>query len=306
MLNEKFTVEYCNSHEVAILVKSNEEIKKINEILNSDHGQNFNPAEFNPGLCINSTWNSWCNLLWYVENNYEVIKASDFIEKYYPEYKWRKNMWVKCTTSGCGSIDLPLEKDSLAKVVKYEKDCSILLSDSSGEKLCKGWDKLTKSIVPATNNEIKNHLIKEAEEKGFVPGISLNGIETFNTDDKCSSHWMGRIKKTAWEYCNGKLSNQYVVIYSEEKGWAKLPKKTIILKFGNIDVECDKENHVAKVDGSIFNVKFISNLINKYNFTYEHFYSDSNRCYEISFPNIKIGCEIGTMEQVREIYKAIE
>jgi len=306
MLNEKYTIEYCKNNPVAILVKTHDEIRQI-EILFNNRKINF--EMYANGSCVAySDFLRYAPLLWYVEHDYEIIKASDFIEAHATKkHEWKIGMWV-------------IYDGSHIKAVKRIAKLEIRSGREGGRDDDDGcidlWDT---SYRPATSDEVKSHLITEAKRrKLYDPNIHFNfepvrvGQDilfhnaTFSNPRTFYNQLIGmsgsNINYDPISDTLGIWGRGLYCIYYQGK-WAKVIPTTVILMFGDIEVECDKEKHIATASGREFSSKCLNGIINSINSNHIQM---PNELLDVTVTRLKFGCTEGSFSELQAIYDAIK
>ncbi len=158
-------------------------------------------------------------------------------------------------------------------------------------------DALCPSLVrPATESEIKEELIRQAKERGFVTGLQLKYVT------KIAEYWLpmykGKIKED-YDYRSSEdsLSNYGVPIYQHGE-WAKIVKPVgREFYFGDVKVTADKGRQELRTEFGTFTAGQLRSVLMNF--------GSSNYMYPIPVivSTVKIGCKEGKVEELREIYK---
>lgn len=160
---------------------------------------------------------------------------------------------------------------------------------------------MIEALRPATDDEILNHILKQAKSRGlvegahyrplYVDGTPWNSVEilndaiyTYNSKHDCVSAFVGH----GHIYANGKFAEV-------------LKKPNIKTKFGEMDIELDvTEKLIITPNRSFHFNEFIG-------YCDVLFHTQFN-LYRVVMPDenvIKIGCAVGTIKELREIYNQI-
>jgi hypothetical protein len=300
-MDKKFTIDYCRSNPVAILVRTSDETEKVDRIFHYNRGYGFGEDDYSKGKCLHfDGGGTHGSLLWAVENNCEIIKATEFLEmsnmNASQKSKWKVGMWVF--------------REKNKDVGKVRRIARITVEnfwavDDDGIVI-----DLTLSYRPATPEEIKTYLIAEAKRRGFTPENDGGTFISVHPDDD----GRGIFKySAAWQYnpTFDWLSSMDNKFFYYQGKWAVMipPPKTVKLMFGSIEVECDKEKHIAKTSSDEFTAEQIYNVIGWWN-NKPNQLTGKNKDYCISFiyteRQIKLGTEHGSIQELQAIYDALK
>lgn len=91
-MKNKYTAEFCKNNKIAIRFYSNDEFNKCMLILDKNESTHRNIGYFSCNFQgTSNTYTADSDNKWYVENNYEIITASEFLQHNKYAEKWYIN-----------------------------------------------------------------------------------------------------------------------------------------------------------------------------------------------------------------------
>ena len=140
----------------------------------------------------------------------------------------------------------------------------------------------------ATHEEIKEELIRQAEERGFIEGFNLSRI---------AKHYLGNIRKDSWKYfpVKDELYNTGVCIYAKGT-WRTIQYAT---SFGDYTVTV-KENGSVDIPG--VGIVTAEELDYIYDMVSDAYMLDIGHYVKPTIEYINVGCQRDTFKKFMEIY----